>query len=202
MIRCRPIIAIALAAATGAKVAACEAHFAGRGSPAIPVPPPSYTDAQAKHDLRLLIETFRTAIIRKDKTAFLALFFDGPIVWQPVDSDPRLARSFSLGKGVAKIAIDSSNNPQSFIEGIVSSNNRHEETFENVQIHNDKDIASVIFDFSYRVNGKPITIGKEFWHVVRSESGWKIISVIYSRADPDRPTRRSIEQADMRRIGR
>lgn len=143
-----------------------------------------YTDAQAKHDLNMLIETFRTAILRKDKAAFLALFADAPIIWQPVDSDARLARARSLGTNGTKVASDPANGPLPFIENIAGSSNRHEETFENIQIQNDRDIASVTFDFAYRVNGKPITVGKESWHVVRSEKGWKIISVIYSRADP------------------
>jgi hypothetical protein len=145
---------------------------------------PAYTDAQAEHDLNKLVETFRTAIIRKDKAAFLDLFADAPIKWQPVDSDARLAQSRSAGRSVAKVVSDPANGPLSFIDNIVGSSDGHEETFENIQIQNDNDIASITFDFSYRVNGKPITVGKESWHVVRSDEGWKIISVIYSRANP------------------
>ena len=156
-----------------------------------PMPPlqpaylqPAYTGAQAEHDLNMLVETFRTAIIRKDKAAFLALFADAPIIWQPVDSDARLARSGLLGTSGTKVANDPTNGPRSFIDNIVRSSHRHEETFENIRIQNDNDIAAITFDFTYRVNGKPITVGKESWHVVRSDEGWKIISVIFSRANP------------------
>src|SRR3546814_9205997 len=102
----------------------------------ISAPRPAYTDAQAKHDLNILIETFRTAILRKDKAAFLALFADNPIIWQPVDSDARLAQSHSPGKSRTKVASDPTNGPQWFIANIVGSSNRHEKTFENSQIQN------------------------------------------------------------------
>lgn len=54
---------------------------------------PAYTRSQAEQDLRGVIETFRTSIIRKDKAAFLALFHDAPVVWQGVDSDALVAKS-------------------------------------------------------------------------------------------------------------
>ena len=150
----------------------------------IPAARAPYTDAQAERDLRAVIEAFRTAITRKDREAFLALFADAPILWQRVDSDARLARSRSLGKPEAKVTIETASGPRAFIDNIVSSSNKHEEVFNNIDIENDKDVASITFDFVYQVNDLPITAGKESWHVVRSERGWRITSVIYSRTNP------------------
>lgn len=145
---------------------------------------PAYTRSQAERDLRGVLETFRTSIIRKDKTAFLALFHKGSVVWQGVDSDALVAK-FRRRAGVeAKAAIDPARNPLSFIENIANEKDRSEERFDNVVIDTDGDIASITFDFVYLLNDRPINVGKESWHLVRSEDGWRIVSVIYSNRDP------------------
>ena len=145
---------------------------------------PAYTRSQAEQDLRGVIETFRTSIIRKDKAAFLALFHDAPVVWQGVDSDALVAKSGRRAGVDAKVAFDPAQNPRSFIEGIANEKGRSEERFGDVAIDTDGDVASITFDFVYLLNDRPINVGKESWHLVRSESGWKIVSVIYSNKDP------------------
>lgn len=145
---------------------------------------PAYTRSQAEQDLRGVIETFRTSIIRKDKAAFLALFHKGPVVWQGVDSDALVAKSERPASSDAKVAIDPARNPLSFIEDIANEAERSEEKFDNVVIDTDGDVASITFDFIYLLNDRPINVGKESWHLVRSESGWKIMSVIYSNRKP------------------
>lgn len=141
----------------------------------------SYSEAQAERDLRATITAFGEAIIHKDSAKFLSLFADGPVTWRRVNSDARLAR---LGGINAKTGFDPANTPRVFIERIVNSPNRHEETFSNIRIDNDRDVAAITFDFTYRVNGRPINAGKESWHLVREENGWRIVSVIYSNTDP------------------
>lgn len=142
---------------------------------------PAYTEAQAERDLRATITTFGNAIIRKDIETFLALFADGPVTWQRVNSDARLAR---LDGAATKAAFDPANTPRDFIEGIARSPHSHEEIFANISIEHDEDVAAITFDFTYRVNGRAINAGKESWHLVRTPQGWRIVSVVYSNNDP------------------
>ncbi len=67
-----------------------------------------------------------------------------------------------------------------FIDGIVQDKASKEETFDNIRIDTDGDIASVIFDYEFRSDGKAGNHGKEAWHLVRTDDGWKIVSVIWS----------------------
>ncbi|NIJ65006.1 MULTISPECIES: nuclear transport factor 2 family protein [Sphingomonas] len=150
---------------------------------AAPSAQPPYGQAAAKRDVRAVIETFRTAIIRRDKAAFLALFH-GPVIWQGVDSDALAARSKRTPGVDMKAAFDPGKTPASFIEDIANEKDGSEERFDNVAIDTDGDIASVTFDFVYLLGGRPINAGKEAWHLVRTERGWKIVSVIYSNHDP------------------
>ena len=57
---------------------------------------------------------------------------------------------------------------------------RVEETFDNVRIDSDGDVAQVWFDYSFNEAGYKANWGKESWHMVRTGDGWKINSVIWS----------------------
>lgn len=142
---------------------------------------PAYTCEQAEQDLQAVIRTFGEAIVRKDTDRFLALFAEGPVTWQRVNSDARLAR---LGPAAVKAGFEPANTPGSFIERIAQSRHRYEEIFSNIRIDHDHDVAAVTFDFIYTVNGRAINAGKESWHLVRGTAGWRIVSVIYSNNDP------------------
>lgn len=52
--------------------------------------------------------------------------------------------------------------------------------FRDIKIESDSDIASVFFDHSFHADGKKTNRGKEAWHLVRTDEGWKIVSVIWS----------------------
>ena len=158
---------------------------AALASPCSAESPQSYTISQAEQDLRSTIHTFGDAIIRKDTSMFLSLFADGPVTWQRVNSDGRLAK---LDGTATKAGFDPANTPRTFIERIAQSPHRHEETFHNIRIEHDQDVAAITFDFTYRVNGRSINAGKESWHLVRTARGWRIVSVIYSNNNPAKST--------------
>lgn len=143
--------------------------------------PPAYSEAQARRELQDVVAAFGEAIIQKDTARFLALFADGPVIWQGVDSDALLADG---GQAGSKAAFDPAQTPRNFIEEIAQSPDRHEEVFRNIRVEHDRDIAAITFDFAYRVNGRSINEGKESWHLVRTAPGWRIVSVIYSNNDP------------------
>ena len=60
----------------------------------------------------------------------------------------------------------------------------NEETFSNILIDSDGDNASVAFDFSYMRDGRITNVGREYWLLARTEMGWKIAAVTYSRNFP------------------
>ena len=49
-----------------------------------------------------------------------------------------------------------------------------------MQIDTDGEVASVSFDYVYLSNDKISNSGREKWLLVRTEDGWKIISVVYT----------------------
>ncbi|MDI9240383.1 nuclear transport factor 2 family protein [Lysobacter sp. LF1] len=130
--------------------------------------------------IRAVIESFRTAIIQKDRTRFLDLFVQNDVPWQSVLEDRSLAQVQAKRPEAIKARFKSGNNPVAFIDGIVASSNTSEETFSNVRIDSDGDVATVTFDYRFLSNGRATNWGKECWLMVRTESGWKITSLAYS----------------------
>ena len=134
----------------------------------------------ATAQIRVVIEAFRTAIINRDQAAFERLFLHEQITWQPVTGDAALQRILQKVPTAKKLSIDTKRTPYSFSAGIVASKNTSEETFDNVKIDTDGDLASVLFDYAFLSNGSETNHGKEAWHLLRTPDGWKIASVIWS----------------------
>ena len=138
---------------------------------------PSQTPVQ---QIEAVVEAFRTAIIDKDKARFASLFLHPDITWQDVTGDANLERLRVKRPEASKVRVDPKDTYMSFIDGIVSDKDRSEEKFRNVKIDTDGDIASVWFDYSFHSNDRQTNHGKEAWHLVRTDDGWKIASVIWS----------------------
>lgn len=137
-------------------------------------------EEQAKQQIQTVIESFRTAIIDRDKNRFMQLFLHEQPMWQRVMSDEGLKRIRQKNPEASKVRVDPESTYRSFIEGIVASHRSSEETFENVRIETDGDIASVWFDYSFKADGRKTNYGKEAWHLVNTGAGWKIVSVVWS----------------------
>jgi hypothetical protein len=80
-----------------------------------------------------------------------------------------------------------SNTPRKFIEKIVRAPDARTETFENVRIDTDGEMAQVLFDYSFMVGDYRNNWGKESWQMVRTEDGWKIAAVIWSAEENPEP---------------
>lgn len=145
---------------------------------ATPAPTPA-TDAAAAQ-IQAVIDTFRTAIINRDQVAFQRLFLHEHITWQSVKGDEALQRILRKAPTAKKLTVDTTRTPYTFIAGIVADKNSSEETFDNVKIDTDGDIASVHFDYAFLSNGRETNHGQEAWHLLRTSDGWKIASVIWS----------------------
>ena len=141
------------------------------------------TPAQDQATIRQVVETFRVSLIKKDPVTFMKLFYSESIPWIGVTTDNSLAREKAEKtdpKQPDPAKLYASGNPRKFIEGISKSKNAIEETFENIRIDTDGDVAQVWFDYSFNEGGYKANWGKESWHMVRAADGWKISSVIWS----------------------
>ena len=133
-----------------------------------------------------VVESFRTALINKDKATYMGLFFsDKPeeIGWQFVSEDTRLAHIRESKPDAIKARRIPANNFIGLIDGAVATKEPREETIENLRIETDGEIASASFDYSYLANGKKANWGREMWQLLRTEQGWKIYSVVYTIRD-------------------
>ncbi len=137
-----------------------------------------------------VLETFRTALVNKDKPTYMSLFFsDKPedIGWQFVSEDVRLQDIRRTKPDAIKARQIPSNNFISLIDNAVASSTPKEEVFSNPKIETDGDAASLTFDYTFLSDGVKQNWGKEMWQLIRTEQGWKIFSVIYSVRDERSP---------------
>ena len=149
-------------------------------------PTPSQGKPEQVAAIKQVVESFRTSLINKDKATYMGLFFsDKPenIGWQFVSEDTRLQHIRTTKPDAIKARKIPSNNFISLIDGSIATKEPREETFSNVSIDTDGEIASVSFDYTFLANGKRTNWGKEMWQLVRTENGWKIFSVVYSIRD-------------------
>lgn len=157
----------------------CLLPFAAHAQAAAPAPAPASKDA-AKQQIEAVIESFRTAIIDKDKARFTGVILHENITWQSVVGEGNYQRFREDHPDGVKAKIDLKRTPMTFIDGIVNSPNRSEEQFRDIRIETDGDVASVFFDYSFLSDDRETNHGKEAWLLVRTEQGWKIASVIWS----------------------
>jgi len=142
--------------------------------------PPAHAAEGDHPGILAVVETFRTSIIDKDRERFLDLFIQQDVPWQSVLDDKSLAQVQAKHPEAIKARFKKENNPVAFIDGIVASKNHSEETFSNIKIDSDGEVAAVTFDYSFLSNGKRTNWGKECWLMVRTGAGWKITTVAYS----------------------
>ena len=136
--------------------------------------------------IRQVVESFRTSIIEKDKQTYMGLFFsDKPedIGWQFVSEDVRLEHIRKTKPDAIKARQIPRVNFISLIDNVVATPEPREETFSDIRIDTDGEIASVTFDYTFLANGKKTNWGREAWQLIRTEDGWKIFSVIYTIRD-------------------
>lgn len=134
-----------------------------------------------------VVEKFRTSIINRDKTTFVTLFFSEKpeqVVWQFSNDDARIARFRKTKPEARKARHLPEVNYLTFIDSIVASKNASEEVFKDIRIDTDGEIGAVAFDYEFLSNGEQTNWGREMWQLVRTEEGWKIISVIWTIHDP------------------
>lgn len=142
--------------------------------------------------IRDVVESFRVSIIEKDKPRFLALFHGMNIPWLSVLENKTLANIRERRADRPKADPLGTPGPEKFIDEVVGIKMRLEEKFSNIRIETDGNIASVYFDYSFHQGDYMSNFGTEAWHLLNTDQGWKITSVIYSvEVIPKPPTKRN-----------
>lgn len=144
------------------------------------------TIQENRDQIQNVVATFRDSIIKKDASTFMKLFLKRDIPWIGVATDKSLARvgaSRNDPKAPAPEKLLPDTNPQEYIDWVAQNKAPIEETFENVRIDTDGDVAQVWFDYNFYNSGCKEAMGKEAWQLVKTRDGWKISSVIFS-AEP------------------
>ena len=127
-----------------------------------------------------VIEAFKHSIQEKDEALFISLFLTQNVSWVGVISDKTLSDLEKKDKKFAEQPKVMNSSPQEFIKDIVNSNQENKETFKNVKITSDKEVASVSFNYDFFKDGKLTNHGQEHWQLVNTRSGWKINAVNFS----------------------
>lgn len=137
--------------------------------------------------IQQIVERFGAAFRNKDVKSFPDLFYSAKpeeVIWQFVVEDSRLARIQQFKPEARKARHVPENNYLTAIQAIAADPLPTEEKFFNVKIDTDGEVGSVNFDYIVLVGGEEKNWGREMWHLVRTDRGWKIISVIFSARDP------------------
>lgn len=137
--------------------------------------------AQAEQAIRAIIAQFQQGIVAKDGARLRSLFLPASPSWFSVASERELQRRRAAKPEAARFR---ASDYDSFVRTIEQSRVAEEERFRNIRIHTDGAVASVHFDFVYLSDGKPANQGQEAWHLIRTDAGWKIVSLIYSVERP------------------
>jgi hypothetical protein len=140
-------------------------------------------DAASKQQIERVIETFRKAIIDKDQDSFLKLFLKEDITWTGVTTDASIERLYATRPDpkLKRPRKSFNSSPRDFFSSIAKTPERLEETFSNVRIDSDGEVAQVWFDYSFMSGSYKENWGKESWQMVRTETGWKIAAVVWSQ---------------------
>lgn len=129
-------------------------------------------DDAAVAEIDTIVKAFQAAIVAKDRAALEAMFLPADNSWLTVASG-----GIRLKPGQPRVRPSTY---RKFTEFVGSSKMPVEERFYNVRIHSNGSIGTVYFDFDFVEDGKVTNRGAESWHLVKTDGGWKISSMVYS----------------------
>lgn len=132
----------------------------------------------SKKEIHKVLTTFMECLVKKDSTKFYNLFHTDPVVWVGITQQKTYAdelKKDSTAKDNFKA------NYKSFYRHFYTK--EIEEKFYNIQILEDRYIATLLFDYSFWEAGKKTNWGKESWTMIRTNGQWKITAVVFSTED-------------------
>jgi major membrane immunogen (membrane-anchored lipoprotein) len=129
-----------------------------------------------KIEIKQIVDSFMSCIIKKDSIKFYSLFHNDPIVWIGViknKTHEQMLKKDSARKNYFESTY------QEFYR-LISDTGTDEEKFYNITINEDGCIAAVTFDYSFWKNQIKSNWGKESWGLIKIQGKWKITSVLFS----------------------
>lgn len=133
--------------------------------------------AQDTVDVQHVMDAFHESVVTHNGARLSTLFLTEGSTWLNVLSDEAYARAKQKSPNVPKVRVSSY---KDFAKFVTSSQARLDPQHSNLKIHTDGTIASVYFDFSFKINGKEENRGNETWQLVRGADGWRIAAITYS----------------------
>jgi serine beta-lactamase-like protein LACTB, mitochondrial len=129
-----------------------------------------------KNKINFILNEFMQCIETKDSIKMYKMFHKGPVTWIGVYREATQSERLKKDSLTMNYKIS---DYKTWFRNVCKPDPRRED-FNNIQIIEDGNIASVTFDYSFWVNNKKGNWGKEFWHLVKEKENWKIASVIFS----------------------
>lgn len=137
--------------------------------------------------VRAVIEQFNRSVATRDRDGYLDLFLPGNIGWQSVMDDFQLARERRRKPQATRAAVDPNNTHLTFIDNAVRNPKvggaEKPPTFP-ISVETDGDVASASQDYRFFNEGREVGRGRSIWLLVKTENGWKITAVVYSKRKP------------------
>ena len=141
------------------------------------------TSKQEVQAIEKVVREFQLALRTKNTRLLSSLMLDSNILFSsPVPPD--LARKARETVDVNFDGLPSGGFAQ--FASFIRSSKAVEEKFYNVQITQDANLAVVMFDFEFLEAGVVKNRGLEVWQLMKTSSGWKIFSVVWTSKGPPR----------------
>lgn len=130
-----------------------------------------------RQKIEFILQSFMKYIESKDQEKMHALFLDGPVTWIAVNKEATQKERLKLDPNLPNYQ---RSDYKTWFQSVMQSSLKQEH-FKNIEIVEDGYVASVSFDYSFWVNQQKGNWGKELWHLVKTGTDWKIVSVIFSK---------------------
>tara|TARA_R110000737_G_scaffold165794_1_gene193128 strand:+ start:1776 stop:2291 length:516 start_codon:yes stop_codon:yes gene_type:complete len=132
------------------------------------------------HAISAVLQSFKLAIQNKDQALFMTLFHDENVSWVGVISNKTREDLIAKNEKFKQKSKIINSTPEKFISNIVKSPQISKETFNNIKITEDNEVAAVSFDYEFFKDDKLTNYGQEHWQLINTKNGWKINAVNFS----------------------
>ena len=121
---------------------------------------------------------FDAAIRNQDLPALQSLFYDGKITW--LATGVPSSRAFAEKQSGKPVPAVEAQGADKLIGRPEFKALRLAEHFGPATIVSDGQLATVTFDYDFRVNDQVQNWGSESWQMAKTDDGWKIVNLMFS----------------------
>lgn len=126
-----------------------------------------------------VVEDFRSAIKTRNPRLLSTLVLNSAILFDT----PTPPDAIAMVREKSDVTFNGirSSGYRDFATFLGTTKSEIEEKFYNVKITQDNNVAWVMFDYEFLINGKAQNYGVETWQMMKvPEGGWKIVSVVWT----------------------